>query len=645
MTLNIKEVTLYQSGVGFFNADCPKKLFVLPVNETDINDVLKSLSVDGLKSVRFSSAEELDFVLNKIGIDFESDGTLLSIIQHLIGLEVKVTTDKEFLGIVVGVDDIEDDSKGSKAKIKNEVLVLKVKDLVQNIPLNTITNLELLDPVIQKDINAYLDLIANKRKAGVINLHIDAKENSWATWVMPVSSWRLSYRAFYDRKTSELDLYGISVIDNTTSIDWESVVLRLVTGKPVSFQYDLFTPLFMKRPEIARDVKGIAPILSEASGAFDDFDDDAIDEIGDMAYDKSDGVARFASGAPGAAPPKPMAKRAKMRSMSMKGEGVMGMVGDMPVTAEEAKPTIEAMKLELGSAIAYEISYPVTLTRSKSALIPILNEKLKGKLCVILRDDRLNEPMDAIELEKPLELEKGAATVYLDNSYAGDSMIVKGTEYFAFRLNQDLSIMRDISTSHKIQTVVIEGVNIKIQETTTKTYTYKFVNRDEEIIPMILEHTKEHNYTPKTKPVAETKNYDRYSFDIKQGNSKLTLTYKATHYQYHLIKNLSKKQIEEYHDKGYLSGVEKRRINHIIELLRNVQKLRQELEKTSKAITHQFTNQKRIRENLKAVKDDDTLRKEYLHKLTVSEQTLAQLLEEENRLMSEIKVLSDKLEK
>ena len=181
MTLNIKEVTLYQSGVGFFNADCPKRKFVLPVNEADINDVLKSLSVNGLKSVRFSSAEELNFVLDKIGIDFDSDSSLLSIIQHLIGLEVKVTTDIEYHGIVVGIDNIEDDTKGSKGKIKNEVLVLKVKDLIQNIPLNTITNLELLDPVIQKDINAYLDLIANKRKAGVINLHIDAKEDSWAT--------------------------------------------------------------------------------------------------------------------------------------------------------------------------------------------------------------------------------------------------------------------------------------------------------------------------------------------------------------------------------------------------------------------------------------------------------------------------------
>ena len=110
MTLNIKEVTLYQSGVGFFMADCPKKKFTLPVNESDINDVLKSLSVNGLASVRFNSAEEIDKILDKIGIDLEVDGALLSMCSHLVGLEVTITIDKNYTGTVLGVDEIDDGS-------------------------------------------------------------------------------------------------------------------------------------------------------------------------------------------------------------------------------------------------------------------------------------------------------------------------------------------------------------------------------------------------------------------------------------------------------------------------------------------------------------------------------------------------------
>jgi len=343
MTLNIKEVTLYQSGVGFFMADCPKKKFVLPVNETDINDVLKSLSVDGLQSVRFSSSEELERVLEKIGIDIETDGALLSIIHHLVGLEVNVTTDKLYTGLVLGIDDIDDatDPETDSSGIKNEILVLKIDDEIRNFAIKEIKNIELKDPIIQKDINSYLDLIANKRKAGVVNLHITSKPDTFATWVMPVSSWRLSYRAFYNKEKASLELFGISVIDNTTSIDWEKVVLRLVTGKPISFRYDLFNPLFIRRPEITRDVKGVAPMVSEAAGVFDDFD-----EIMDEAEEETYGEMGFVSGAmaPPPSAPKGGMKRAKSMFMAPGAKPVLP-----PKPQKQIVPTIEAVKLEIGN--------------------------------------------------------------------------------------------------------------------------------------------------------------------------------------------------------------------------------------------------------------------------------------------------------
>lgn len=41
----------------------------------------------------------------------------------------------------------------------------------------------------------------------------------------------------------------------------------------------------------------------------------------------------------------------------------------------------------------------------------------------------------------------------------------------------------------------------------------------------------------------------------------------------------------------------------------------QELQKIEKEITHQFNNQKGIRENLVVIKEDQNLRNEYLQKL------------------------------
>ncbi|MHA1219390.1 MAG: hypothetical protein ACTSO5_12050 [Candidatus Heimdallarchaeaceae archaeon] len=634
MTLNIKEVTLYQSGVGFFMADCPKKNFTLPVNESDINDVLKSLSVNGLTSVRFNSAEEIDKILDKIGIDLEVDGALLSMCSHLVGLEVIITIDKNYTGTVLGVDEIDDGSDTEETPMNtNEVLVLKIGNEIQNFPLKDIKKLEILDPTLQKDIDTFLNLLANKRKAGVVNLHVDAKANSWASWVMPISSWRLSYRVFFDVAKKELEMIGISIIDNTTSIDWEQVVLRIVTGKPVSFQYDLFNPLHIKRPVILRDVKGVAPMVSEAGGMFDDFDDDM---VGDIA-EKYDGLAAGFGGAP-AAPPGAAPKRAKM-FMKSQAKGMPPKVFERDV-----KPTIETQIQEIGSAIAYVVNYPITINRSQSALIPIFTEKVNGELCVILRDDRLTEAMDAIKLKKPIDVEKGAATIYLDGNYAGDSMIITGTEFIAFRLNQDISAMKETKSQTKIEAIELKDSYLSIKRIAEQEYTFKFINRNKEILPTILEITKMSSYKADENPDAETRDYFQYNLQLKPGNSVKTLKFHKTTFESVWITNLSDNQFDAYFETGLMSQSDKRKIGKIFDTIKLVKKKEKEYVALTNEIQHQFKNQKRIRDNLIVIKEDVNLKNEYLIKLKESETRLERKKTDSITLKAEIDELKQKIE-
>ncbi len=637
MTLNIKEVTLYQSGVGFFLADCPKKNFTLPVNEGDINDVLKSLSVNGLTSVRFNSAEEIDKILDKIGIDLEVDGALLSLCSHLVGLEVKITIDKSYTGTVLGVDEIDDCSETEETLINtNEVLVLKIGNEIQNFPLKDIKKLEILDSTLQKDIDTFLNLLANKRKAGVVNLQVDAKANSWASWVMPISSWRLSYRVFFDIAKKELEMVGISIIDNTTSIDWEQVVLRIVTGKPVSFQYDLFTPLHIKRPVIIRDVKGVAPMVSEAGGMFDDFDD----EMEEPSMEYSEGLVGYGGKALGVMAPPPGAapKRAKML-MKSQAKGMPSVLREIDV-----KPIIETQIQEIGSAIAYVVNYPITINRSQSALIPIFTEKVSGELCVILRDDRLTEAMDAIKLKKPIDVEKGAATIYLDGNYAGDSMIITGTEFIAFRLNQDISAMKETTSQTRIEAIELKDAYLSVKRVTELEYTFKFINRNKESLPTILEITKLSSYQVDDDPDAETRDYYQYNLLLKPGNSVKTLTFRRVTSESVRIANLNEIQFNTYFETGLISPSDKRKAEKIIELIKLVKKKERDYIALTNAIQHQFKNQKRIRDNLVVIKEDENLKNEYLVKLKESETHLEQKKDESKTLKIEIEELKQKIE-
>ncbi|MHA1556781.1 MAG: hypothetical protein ACTSPM_07585, partial [Candidatus Heimdallarchaeota archaeon] len=520
----------------------------------------------------------------------------------------------------------------------NEVLVLKIGNEIQNFPLKDIKKLEILDPTLQKDIDTFLNLLANKRKAGVVNLHVDAKANSWASWVMPISSWRLSYRVFFDVAKKELEMIGISIIDNTTSIDWEQVVLRIVTGKPVSFQYDLFNPLHIKRPVILRDVKGVAPMVSEAGGMFDDFDDDMEEP---MAEYYEDGVGSGSRGFMGVMAPSPPGAAPKRARMLMKSQAK----GMLPKVFErDVKPTIETQIQEIGSAIAYVVNYPITINRSQSALIPIFTEKVNGELCVILRDDRLTEAMDAIKLKKPIDVEKGAATIYLDGNYAGDSMIITGTEFIAFRLNQDISAMKETKSQTKIEAIELKDSYLSIKRIAEQEYTFKFINRNKEILPTILEITKMSSYKADENPDAETRDYFQYNLQLKPGNSVKTLKFHKTTFESVWITNLSDNQFDAYFETGLMSQSDKRKIGKILDTIKLVKKKEKEYVALTNEIQHQFKNQKRIRDNLVVIKEDVNLKNEYLIKLKESETRLERKKSDSITLKVEIDELKQKIE-
>src|SRR5205823_15049400 len=75
---------------------------------------------------------------------------------------------------------------------------------------------------------------------------------------MPV--WKTSYRLVLpDQPEGKKDPkeqggqptnQGWAIVENTTDEDWESVKLGLVAGRPVSFQMDLYNPLFVPRPVV-----------------------------------------------------------------------------------------------------------------------------------------------------------------------------------------------------------------------------------------------------------------------------------------------------------------------------------------------------------------------------------------------------------
>ncbi len=63
--------------------------------------------------------------------------------------------------------------------------------------------------------------------------------------------WKTSYRLVLPKETEDKPfLQGWAVVENPTDEDWKDVRMALVAGRPISFQMDLYTPLYVPRPMV-----------------------------------------------------------------------------------------------------------------------------------------------------------------------------------------------------------------------------------------------------------------------------------------------------------------------------------------------------------------------------------------------------------
>jgi hypothetical protein len=619
LTFQINEITLYKSGVGFFNGVCKAKEFILPVNEDIVNDVLKSISIEGLQTVTFSAAEDTASIYRKIGISIDSEEAFSSFIKHLIGLEIEISTNKKLKGLVMGVDYLlldeqEDEDNGV------DILVIKSKSSINHIPLSEIKQLRVLDANILKDIDVFLDSKAQTRKIGVINLAIKTNvEKAAIQWVSPVSAWRLSYRIQFSEADGKAHFTGIAIVDNTTSIDWEKIKLRLVTGQPVSFKYDLHTPMDVYRPWITRETRGASPLLAQTAIPTTTSEDLEASAVG---YGRAR-ADRYQSG---------LVIQAKEKA-------------GWDVSREVITTKTQAMTEELGATVAFEVVKPITIQRSESSLIPLFVKSMKSNKVVVVREDRLADAMDALLFDENLELEKGIGTIYTDEIYAGESIIVRGSDYIAFRLNQDVKVLKDDKSETKTTGISINR-NILVQkQTQTISYNFSMLNTSDETIPFVLELNKIGDYKPKKKPTKESANYYRYNFDLKAGTSKQKFEFTRTYTTSEYIRNLNEEIVHELVEEGLLDDKNKRIVMRIFNNLRKIAQKEKELKELEAEIKYEFLNQERIRHNIKALQEigQSDKRDEYVQLLQNSEQILDKLEEDKKELESEIDKLHKKI--
>src|SRR6185295_15325697 len=139
---------------------------------------------------------------------------------------------------------------------------------------------KLSDPKLQSQLSAYLTVLNQSHARDRRSVYIDAVGSGTrkltASYMTPAAVWKSSYRLMFGA-AGEPTLEGWAIVDNTSGDDWSSGRLAVVSGKPVSFITQLYSPRYVQRPfaELAENLAA-APVVYQ--GAME-----AKDEMGRVA--------------------------------------------------------------------------------------------------------------------------------------------------------------------------------------------------------------------------------------------------------------------------------------------------------------------------------------------------------------------------
>jgi hypothetical protein len=473
--LPLTGVSLFSSGVGFFEHSGSVKDGVsipLVFDANAVNDVLKSLVIRDPASqaptVTYASEETLYRTLKSLSIDLSGAGGVADVLAGLRGAEIRISTPKETVGRIVGVEK----RAGSEKDSGKSFLTLSTADGIIVFDIAEMPGFTFTDKKISEDLKRALDLIAASRNATTrslsVNLPGKGPRSVTLGYVAPVPVWKASYRL--DLAAAKPVLQGWAIVDNTSDMDWNNVRLSLVTGKPVSFVQNLYPPYYFNRPVLPLAIAGAAQAA---------------------VYDSGFGLAdEQAETFPASAPAPAMAKSAMMAERS----DSAGFAG-APARPETLNSgTVETAKGSAsGDFFQFVAAKPVTIARQQSAMLPLVDSTIEGqKVSVFSVGEKHPKLCVWLTNSSGMKLPAGPVTVFDGGNYAGDALV----EFFPegekriLAFGEDLAVTaleKNATTASTASVTASKGV-LTLTKKYAYTKTYQFRNADSKFRDIVIEH-------------------------------------------------------------------------------------------------------------------------------------------------------------
>lgn len=640
--LPLTRVVLFSSGVGNFvhtgtvedNAQVN-----LHFSPEQMNDVLKSMVINDLDGgtvggITYPSQDPLEKTLQSFAVDLSGNPPLYRLLTQLRGTSVRVEAPEAVTGKILSVEARRRKvlSGSETAIITEHILNLDTAEGVVAVPLNTVTRIRLADETLNRELQQALNTLAQavdrQRKTLVVRFLGKGPRRVRIGYILETPIWKTSYRL--DLQRGQFLLQGWAIVENTSDSDWKQVKLVLVSGRPVSFIQDLYTPRYLQRPVVAPPGQAAVKPRQYEEGM-------AKEMVSDRAVD------RMKKAMPMAAAPTRSAAQAIDQEMTNIGRGVQA-----AVSAGKS-----------GELFNFTVNQPVDLARRQSAMFPIVNTAVKAEKVSIYSASVLKDhPMNGVWLHNDTGsgLSPGPVTVYDGGTYAGDALLGSLSPGDGRLLSYavDLKVLVDASGKSDQQLTAIKVVDGTLDETrlTAWTRTYRLKNNGDSDRLIVLEHP----FTPGRKLVKpagyaeKTDRYYRFKVPLAAGEQK-AFEVREERVRLHrmALMDMPVRQLVYYAGSAKISPALKSALETLAGMKRELETLesdRRRLEERTRAITQ---DQDRIRKNIQSVGPGSQLGKRYLEKLSHQEDQLDEIrkrMAELDRLIRQKKqTLSDTVAK
>ena len=404
--LPIGQVVLFSSGVGYFQREGSvegTQRIDLTFPTQDINDLIKSMTLrdlDGghISAVSYDSNVPVERTLQSFAVNLTGNPTFASILNQARGEKVEVvlqqtnaTQPGTLTGSVVGVEHKK--VAVDKNVVDVECLNLWCADGMRSVKLSEVQRVRFLNAIMESEFRKALETLAlghdSQKKSVSLHFAGQGKRNVKVGYVIENPLWKTSYRlvlaAPADDKGGEKAkeakkpyLQGWAVVENTTDEDWNGVRMALISGRPISFQMNLYDALFLKRPVVEPELFASLRPPTYSGGLGNNFTSATATAL-PMAPPMAAG---------GTAPTseslrrnRAMAGLASDKSAQYlgRGEGKGGWRAEDESMNLSQGVQSAATASKLGDYFQYAIDHAVTLPRQKSALLPIVAKDVDGE--------------------------------------------------------------------------------------------------------------------------------------------------------------------------------------------------------------------------------------------------------------------------